>query len=46
MEWMKTCGGRLHGIIKLQKDISEKIEEDTGKRKTEPPWTFETSKTQ
>jgi hypothetical protein len=46
MEWMKTCGGRLHEIIKLQTEISEEIQEDTGNRKMEPPRAFETSKAQ
>jgi hypothetical protein len=46
MEWMKTGGGRLHGIIKVQREISEEIQEDTGKRKMEPSPTFETSKAQ
>jgi hypothetical protein len=46
MDWIETGGGRLQGIIKLQREISEEILEDSGKRKTEQPRTFETSKAQ
>jgi hypothetical protein len=36
MEWMKTGGGRLHEIIKLQREVLEEIQEGTGKMQMEP----------
>jgi hypothetical protein len=44
MEWAKTGGRYFHGIIKLERKNYEEIREDAGKRKMEPPWSFETAR--